>query len=104
MPTVVFQPMNCAVEIAPGTTLLKAAQKADVELPWVCGGNRICTTCRCIVEGGPGSLSAPDDQELEILDTVQLAEPWRLGCQARVLHDVTVRVPSDLSIPPEETK
>ena len=29
---------------------------------------------------------------------------WRLGCQARVLRDVIVRVPSDLSIPPEETQ
>ncbi len=104
MATVVFQPMNRAVEVTPGTTLLKAAQKVGVELPWVCGGNRICTTCRCIVEGGPDSLSAPDDEELEILDTVQLAEPWRLGCQARVLRDVIVRVPPDLSIPPEGTE
>ena len=103
MATVIFQPMNRAVEIAPGTTLLKAAQKGGVELPWACGGNRICTTCRCLVEGKPDSLSATDEKELEILDTVQLAEPWRLGCQARVLRDVTVRIPSDLSIPPGET-
>jgi len=96
--------MNRAVEIAPGTTLLKAAQKVGMELPWVCGGNRICTTCRCIVEGDPASLDAPDDKELEILESVQLAAPWRLGCQARVLRDVIAQVPSDLSIPPGETK
>ena len=103
MPTVTFQPANCAVEIASGTTLLKAAQKAGVELPWVCGGNRICTTCRCLVEGDGSSLAAPDEGEVEILETVQLIGPWRLGCQARVLGDVTIRIPPDLSVPPGES-
>lgn len=92
------------MDVASGATILKAAQTAGVDLPWVCGGNRICTTCRCIIEGDADSVSPPDQYELEILETVQLRAPWRLGCQARVLRDVTVQVPSDLSIPPGETK
>lgn len=102
MARVTFRPFDRTVDVVSGATLLKAAQNAGVDLPWVCGGNRICTTCRCIVEGDADSLSPPDQQELEILETVQLGSPWRLGCQARVMGDASVQVPSDLSIPPRE--
>ncbi len=104
MAKVTFRPLGRAVEVGHGATLLKAAQSAGVELPWVCGGNRICTTCRCLIENDAESLSPPDQQELEILETVQLAPPWRLGCQARVLRDVVVQIPPDLTIPPEQAK
>jgi ferredoxin len=100
---VTLRPLDRVVEVASGATLLKAAQSADVEMPWVCGGNRICTTCRCLIEGDADSLAPPDEPEREILETVQLAPPWWLGCQVRVLRDVIVSISPDLSIPPAPT-
>ncbi|HUM40241.1 MAG TPA: ferredoxin, partial [Nitrospira sp.] len=40
------------------------------------------------------NLSEIDFDEQDLLDREALSEPWhRLGCQARVLGDVVVRVP-----------
>lgn len=104
MAKVTFLPLDRAVEVAPGATILKAAQSASIDLPWVCGGNRICTTCRIEVEGAADALSPPDEQEREIMEIVRLAAPWRLGCQARVLRDVTVRIPLDLTVASNQTR
>ena len=104
MARVTFQPLDRTVQVASGATVLKAAQSASIDLPWVCGGNRICTTCRCLVESDAAALSPPDEQELEIMEIVQLVGRWRLGCQARVLRDVTIRIPPDLTVPSDETR
>ena len=59
-----------------------------------CGGNASCTTCRVEVQMGHEHLSEIDFDEQDLLDREALTEPWhRLGCQARVLGDVVVRVP-----------
>lgn len=43
---------------------------------------------------GQEHLSEIDFDEQDLLDREALSEPWhRLGCQARVMGDVVVRVP-----------
>src|SRR5712692_7061825 len=93
MPKVTFRPSNTSHEVANGVTLLKAAQAAGVDITWCCGGNATCTTCRCRVEEGGASLSPADQVEREILEAVNLAEPWRLACQTKVLGDVRIEIP-----------
>ena len=97
MPTVTFQPAGVAVAVAPGTSLLDAAEAAGVELPHNCGGVCACVTCHVWVEQGQASLSEPSEHEEDRLsEAVGQAVHSRLGCQAEVGQaDVVVRVPGN---------
>ncbi len=77
------------VTVAPGTTILKAAHAAGVDIMATCGGRGRCTSCRVKFLAG---LPPPPT----IMDEVQLGddlvrEGYRLACQC-VLHEaVTVQ-------------
>lgn len=95
MPRVTFlHPEGKSGEVAVNTTLLDAAKALGFSLHNDCGGNASCTTCRVEVQVGHEQLSEIDFDEQDLLDREALSESWhRLGCQARVLGDVVVRVP-----------
>jgi 2Fe-2S ferredoxin len=97
MPKVTFQPAGRAVEVAPGTSLLDAAEAAGVELPHNCGGVCACVTCHVWVEAGQASLAEPTEREDDKLsEAVGLTARSRLGCQAVVAGaDLTVRIPGN---------
>jgi 2Fe-2S ferredoxin len=95
MPRVTFiHPDGRSGEVDFDMTLLDAAQALGFPLNHDCGGNASCTTCRVEVQSGQENLSEIDFDEQDLLDREALTEPWhRLGCQAKVLGDVVVRVP-----------
>jgi 2Fe-2S ferredoxin len=97
MPKVTFLPAGRTVEVAPGTSILDAAEAADVDLPHNCGGVCACTTCHVWVEQGLASLSEMEDAEDDrIGEAAGLAPSSRLGCQAEVgREDVVVRIPGN---------
>ncbi|MBK9518978.1 MAG: 2Fe-2S iron-sulfur cluster binding domain-containing protein [Anaeromyxobacter sp.] len=97
MARVTFQPADRVVEVAPGTTILEAAEAAGVELPHNCGGVCACVTCHVWVEAGLASLEPPGDAEDDKLsEAVGLAASSRLGCQATVgAADLIVRIPGN---------
>ncbi len=76
-------------------SLLQIAMHFGIPLEHACGGSCACTTCHVIVTGGDNSLSEADDDELDRLDTAaDLTLHSRLGCQAVVKGDVSVRLPA----------
>ena len=95
MPRVTFlHPNGKSGAVTENVTLLDAAKELGFTLNHDCGGNASCTTCRVEVQTGSEHLSEIDFEEQDLLDREALSEPWhRLGCQARVLGDVVVRVP-----------
>lgn len=95
MPRVTFlHPEGKSGEVEPNLSLLEASEALGFPLNHDCGGNASCTTCRVEVQEGGDNLSEIDFDEQDLLDREALTEPWhRLGCQARVLGDVVVRVP-----------
>lgn len=95
MPVVTFlHPDGKSGEVPENVTLLEAAERLGFPLTHDCGGNASCTTCRVEVKTGGEHLSEIDFEEQDLLDREALSESWhRLGCQARVLGDVVVRVP-----------
>jgi 2Fe-2S ferredoxin len=97
MPRVTFLPAAATAEVAPGASILDAAELAGVELPHNCGGVCACVTCHVWVEEGRASLSEPSEREDDKLDeAVGLAPSSRLGCQARVgAADLVVRIPGN---------
>jgi ferredoxin, 2Fe-2S len=95
MPRVTFVPDGKTVEVPAGTSILEAADAADVDLPSNCGGVCACTTCHVWIEQGLESLSEIEDREDDKLnEAAGLAPSSRLGCQATVsTADVVVRIP-----------
>ena len=76
--------------MAPGTTILKAAQAAGIDITATCGGRGRCTSCRVKFVGG--SIPPPT-----IMDELQLGddlvrEGYRLSCQCHVTEPVAVQV------------
>src|SRR5581483_12473120 len=78
------------VDAAPGTSILKAAHGAGVEIEAICGGRGRCTSCR--VKFVAGAVPPPT-----IADEVQLGddlvrEGYRLACQCQPTEPGTVAV------------
>ena len=95
MPRVTFMhSQGKSGEVEANLTVLEAAKALGFPLNHDCGGNASCTTCRVEVQLGEENLSEIDFEEQDLLDREALSESWhRLGCQARVLGDIIVRVP-----------
>lgn len=91
MATVKFSAMGktwVANDVAPGTSLLKAARKGEAPEGDACGGVCACSTCHVYVRKGGELLSEASEDEEDILDKafdVQLDS--RLGCQAKIERD-----------------
>jgi 2Fe-2S ferredoxin len=102
MPRVTFiHPEGKSGEVPRNVTLLEASKILAFPLNHDCGGNASCTTCRVEVQAGGECLSEIDFDEQDLLDREALSESWhRLGCQARVLGDVVVKVPERKWEPP----
>src|SRR2546422_4935611 len=91
--TILIDPGDAAARrtltVAPGTTILKAAHAAGVDITATCGGRGRCTSCRVKFLAG---LPPPPT----IMDEVQLGddlvrEGYRLACQCLLHEPVTVQ-------------
>ncbi len=85
--TITFLPSGIKAKVPAGTTILAAAEQADVNLNPVCGGEGTCGKCRVLVV--TGKVTAP-------ATTLLTAEEARggnvLSCQAIIHSDLTVEV------------
>ncbi len=83
------------IDVAPGTSILDAAESCDARVGHACGGNLACSTCHIYVEQGLDSLGEISDKENDIMDKAFDVRPEsRLGCQACVAagDDVVVEI------------
>jgi len=83
-------PENRQLQVAPGTTILKAAHASGIDITATCGGRGRCTSCR--VKFVKGTIPPPT-----IMDELQLGddlvrEGYRLSCQCAVTERITVQV------------
>ncbi|PYI54944.1 2Fe-2S iron-sulfur cluster-binding protein [Paenibacillus flagellatus] len=82
---------RAAAQAETGWTILELALKADVDWGFSCTRGT-CSRCRCLVSEGMELLNEPTDAELDGLDDEELAQGYRLGCQAKVIADGTIAV------------
>jgi len=78
------------LSVAAGTTILKGAHDAGVDITATCGGRGRCTSCR--VKFVAGTIPPPT-----IMDEIQLGddlvrEGYRLSCQCTVTEPIAVQV------------
>ena len=83
-------PENRHLEVAPGSTILKAAQAGGIDITATCGGRGRCTSCT--VKFVRGTIPPPT-----IMDELQLGsdlvrEGYRLACQCHVVEPITVQL------------
>ncbi len=90
--TVTFEPAGANVQVPVGTNLYEAGQRAGIEIAGSCGGQGICGECQVII--ADGMVSELTSQERKLLAPALIEEGTRLACQAELLGDAVVRVPS----------
>ena len=72
--------------------LLDRLLQDGVDIAHDCGGVLACSSCRVIVR--EGRFSAPSQDELDMLDRADVAQPGtRLACQVRGAGDILVQIP-----------
>lgn len=75
------------IAIPEGITLnlMEVLKASDYDILATCGGMALCATCMVQVLEGADQLSSPQDQELDMLDTMPSSdERSRLSCQIAV--------------------
>jgi len=93
MPKVRFEPDGIEIEVPIGTSILESSQKAHAQVGSACGGVCACSTCHVYVKEGLGALTDPSDREEDIMDKAfDVKSNSRLGCQSKILRDVTALV------------
>ena len=92
MPRITVLPANLCAKVPSGELLLRASEKAGVELEAGCF-QCWCGTCVVEVTAGMGNLSEPSAAELEVLDGWNKdAQVFRLACCVHLLQgEVTIR-------------
>jgi len=85
-----FLPQGVEVEVDEGVTLLAAAQKGDIYINSICGGDGVCGKCRVIVRSGE-----VDTRTTMLLSRDEVRQGYVLACLTRVLGDVEVFIPEE---------
>jgi uncharacterized 2Fe-2S/4Fe-4S cluster protein (DUF4445 family) len=93
---VTFLPKEVTTRVPPGTTVFHAAAWTGQPIESTCGGRGTCGKCRVQVVEGDG-VATPAD--LQHLTREEIADGWRLSCQAEVRSEMVVQVPRLLTTP-----
>jgi iron-sulfur cluster assembly protein len=85
---------SLTVTLSEGEVLLHSLLESGAALAHDCGGKLACATCCVIVRQGAQTLSAPSDDELDMLERAGAAQDGaRLSCQVSGSGEITVDVP-----------
>ncbi|MCX5654253.1 MAG: 2Fe-2S iron-sulfur cluster-binding protein [Planctomycetota bacterium] len=105
MPQVTFLPYDIRLEVPRGTSLLATADEAAEMVPddffigELCEGRHECGNCCVEITAGAKNLSPVTQGERELLAELKAGPAIRSACTARVLGDVTVRIPAPVKHP-----
>ncbi len=79
MPVITFEPSDKTIYVEPGTPLLEAAIKADVEIDTPCGGKGACGNCMVKIKSGDADI-----HDTGMLSDDEIAEGYVLACKTSV--------------------
>jgi len=83
-----FLPDDVHVTVEDGENLLSAAAAAGVYIHAYCGGDGVCGKCKVTLENGD-----VESDSAASLKKGEYDKGVRLACKARVVSDITVRIP-----------
>ena len=90
MPKITLPKKKLTIEAQQNSTLMRTLLAKDIPVASSCGGEGICGKCRLVVVEGEHNLSPIRDREREVLAVQKASANERLGCQARIVGDVTL--------------
>jgi uncharacterized 2Fe-2S/4Fe-4S cluster protein (DUF4445 family) len=93
MPTVTFLPGYQKVEIPRGYSILEAAQRANLSMNVVCGGQGKCGKCKVILKSG--RVSFDREKFVRLFTPGELSSGVCLACQTQVISDIRVEIPRE---------
>ena len=97
---VTYLPYDRTTRVPPGTTVFSAAHWIGLPIDSTCGGRGTCGKCKVRVVHGLTDAETADHRQLR---PQEIADGWRLSCQAHVHEDMTVEVPQLLRVPKAAT-
>ena len=100
--TIDFEPVGRRGECGDDRSLLDCARQLSVDLVSICGGIGNCE--RCKVQVVSGRVSKPTLEEEASLTREEIAQGYRLACQAYPLSDVRLHVPPNSLSAPQRTQ
>jgi len=86
-----FLPDEKEIEVESGVTLLEAAERADIRLDSICGGEGLCGECRLQVLSGNARA---DKHAIGFFSREEIQKGYVLACQTRVEDNLEVMVPA----------
>jgi uncharacterized 2Fe-2S/4Fe-4S cluster protein (DUF4445 family) len=95
-----YLPFDRVTRVPPGTTLFSAAHWIGLPIDSTCGGRGTCGKCKVRVVEGRTEAETADHR---LLRPAEIADGWRLSCQARIYEDMTCEVPQLLRVPKAAT-
>jgi uncharacterized 2Fe-2S/4Fe-4S cluster protein (DUF4445 family) len=97
---VTYLPYERTTRVPAGTTVFSAAHWIGLPIDSTCGGRGTCGKCKVrVIEGRPDASGA----DHRLLRPQEIAEGWRLSCQAPIYEDMTCEVPQLLRVPKAAT-
>ncbi len=87
-----FMPINRSTFVEEGTTIAEAAQKADVYIKNLCGGQGICGQCRVQIISGKVEL---EDKSKAFFSKEEIEKGYVLACQTKVYDNLEVLIPPE---------
>ena len=97
---VTFRPFDKATRVPEGTTLFNAAHWIGLPIESTCGGRGTCGKCKVRVLVGDVETTPADRRWF---DDAELADGWRLACEATLWTDVECHVPALMRVPKAAT-
>ena len=89
--TLTFLPDGRTVSVPAGSTLLEAAQAAEIHVNASCSGKGACGKCKLVVVAGEVE-TAPTP----LLTDGEKAKGYVLACQSKISGDVSVQIPEEV--------
>ena len=90
--TIHFLPADQSVEVADGATIAEAAQKADVFITNLCGGEGVCGKCRVQVAKGRADA---EEHAKGFFSQDELMKGYVLACQTEIHDDLEIVIPPE---------
>jgi uncharacterized 2Fe-2S/4Fe-4S cluster protein (DUF4445 family) len=96
---VTFLPAHKSIEVSEGSTLAQAAQRAEIHVNNLCGGEGVCGECKVQVlkgavktDAGPSAFFSKEEME----------KGFVLACQSKISEDLEVEIrPGPARCPPD---
>ena len=93
--TVTFFPNDVSVDVEEGATLAEAAQKADVFISNLCGGQGVCGRCRVQISKGKAEA---EDHARALFTSDEIMKGYVLACQTEVHDNLEIVVPPESTV------